>query len=310
MDGVEADKFFNMEDLNTDYGRKYRKMKLLNGNKENMVVDSDVADRCALSSSTGKEHDHMINGQRSYSIPQNEPIISVHPKIDELLRSVGKSLKKFDQLPQPPRTYLNNGTKKLIIEESSYATRKMEYETAKLLHDCTEEKRKIYDTVTIVVNFQVFLLTENMRLKQGESDCEGKELKKFAKWVLDIGNGQTVGHLNSLIVDKLPGESVSFFSVDTTEEFGGTDEDLNEAFIIEYLNSLNVAGIPPHDLKLKVGDVVLLMHNLNQTLAFTHGQYYVAISRVTSPTGLTIVVDDESGAATNLTQNVVYKEVF
>ncbi|XP_074328323.1 uncharacterized protein LOC141666227 [Apium graveolens] len=540
-------------------------------------------------------------------------------EIDELIRSVGKSLKKFDQLPQPPRSYLNNGTNNLIIEETSYDTRKTEYETAKLLHDCTEEQRKIYDAViqsidtnvggiffvygsggcgktflwrtlicklrsqgkivlpvassaiaatlmfggrtahsrfkipivldecstcniahdsdvvqlikqtqliiwdeapmqhryafecldrslkdiikavdperytmpfggiTVVLGgdfrqilpvityadradivaacitrswlwsiCQVFLLTENMRLKQGESDSESEKLKKFTKWVLDIGNGpvspprvcnlpvtenqilipsqfcdvqtentvdnmicstypnfahkghstqylserailtptnQTVGHLNSLIVDKLPGESVSYFSVDAAEEFGGTDENLNEAFPIEYLNSLNVAGMPPHDLKLKVGVVVMLMRNLNQTLGlcngtrmivtkclrfcvecevicgtfvgsnhfiprmelspsdtkmsfklvrkqmplqicyamtinksqsqflktvrlylpksvFTHGQYYVAISRVTSPTGLTIFVDDESGAATNITQNVVYKEVF
>ncbi|XP_074352756.1 uncharacterized protein LOC141691905 [Apium graveolens] len=168
------------------------------------------------------------------------------------------------------------------------------------------------------------------------------------------------------------------------------DEDLNEAFPVEYLNSLNVAGMPPHDLKLKVRAVIMLMRNLNQTLGlsndtrmivtkclrfcvecevicgtfvgskhfiprmelspsdtkmpfklvrkqmtlqicyamtinkskghslktvglylpksvFTHGRYYISISRVTSPTGLTISVDDESSAATNLTQNVVYK---
>ncbi|XP_074337031.1 uncharacterized protein LOC141674207 [Apium graveolens] len=185
---------------------------------------------------------------------------------------------------------------------------------------------------------QVFLLTENMRLKQGESDSE--ELKKFTKWVLDIGNGQvspprvcnlpvtenqilipsqfcdvqtentvdnmicsmypnfaheghstqylserailtptnqTAGHLNSLIVDKLPGESVYYFSVDAAEEFGGIDEDLNEAFPIEYLNSLNVAGMPPHDLKLKVGAVFMLMHNLNQTLGLCNGTRMIVI---------------------------------
>ncbi|XP_074336664.1 uncharacterized protein LOC141673827 [Apium graveolens] len=495
-------------------------------------------------------------------------------EIDELLRSVGKSLKKFDQLPQPPHSYLNNGTNNLIIEETSYDTRKMEYETAKLLQDCTEEQRKIYDAVIQSINTnvggiffvygsggcgktflwrtlicklrsqgkivlpvassgitatlmpggrtahfrfkipivldecstcniahdsdvaqlikqtqliiwdeapmqyryafecldrslkdimkavdpehyampfggitvvlggdfrqillvitygdradivaacitrsrlwsicQVFLLTENMRLKQGESDSESEELKKFAKWVLDIGNGQLCDVQTENTVDNMihstypnfahkgqstqqaPGESVSYFSVDAAEEFGGTDEDHNEAFPIEYLNSLNVAGMPPHDLKLKVGAVVMLMRNLNQTLGlcngtrmivtkclrfcvecevicgtfvgskhfiprmelspsdtkmpfklvrkqmplqicyamtinksqgqslktvglylpksvFSHGQYYVAISRVTSPTGLTIFVDDESGGATNITQNVVYKEVF
>ncbi|XP_074328239.1 uncharacterized protein LOC141666144 [Apium graveolens] len=168
-----------------------------------------------------------------------------------------------------------------------------------------------------------------MCLKQGESDSESEELKKLAKWVLDIGNGQvspprvcnlplnenqilipsqfcgvqnentvdnmifstypnfsheghntqylsersiltptnqTVGHLNSLIIDKLPRESVSYFSVDAAEEFGGIYKDLNEAFPIEYLNFLNIDGMPPHDLKLKVGAVVMLMRNLNQTL--------------------------------------------
>ncbi|XP_074362499.1 uncharacterized protein LOC141702790 [Apium graveolens] len=221
-----------------------------------------------------------------------------------------------------------------------------------------------------------------MRLKQGDSDSESEELKKFAKWVLDIGNGQvspprvcnfpvtgnqilipsqfcdvqTENTVDNIICSTYP----NFLTKGTVhKEFGGTDEDLNEAFPIEYLNSLNVAGMSPHDLKLKVRAVVMLMRNLNQNLGlcngtrmivtkclrfcvecevicdcyamtinksqgqslktvglylpksvFSHGQYYVAISRVTSPTGLTIFVDDESGAATNITQNVVYKEVF
>ncbi|KAL8120586.1 hypothetical protein AgCh_017673 [Apium graveolens] len=104
--GGEGDKFFNLEDLNADYGRKYRRTKQLNRNKENVVVDSTVADRCALSSSTGKEHDHRINGQHSYSVPQDEPITSVHPSnsmltesTPNIVRLVGKR-RKLGDLPR------------------------------------------------------------------------------------------------------------------------------------------------------------------------------------------------------------------
>ncbi|XP_074337035.1 uncharacterized protein LOC141674212 [Apium graveolens] len=534
-------------------------------------------------------------------------------EIDDLLRSIGKSLKKYDQLLQPPSSYLNNGANNLIVEETSYDFSEMDSEHHKLLCDCTEEQRKVYDAIlkstesgvgglffvygsrgcgktflwrtlicklrsqgkivlpvtssgiaatlmsggrtahsrfkipivldefstcnishnsdiaqlikqtnliiwdeapmqhryafkcldrslkdimksidparykmpfrgiTVVLGgdfrqilpviiygdranvvaacitrsklwliCHIFLLTHNMRVRQGQSDPDSEDLKLFAQWVLDIGNGQvplltdsnplienqilipsrfcelatentvenmisstfpdfshngtssqylserailtptnqTVGQVNSVIVDMLPGESMCYLSVDLAEEFGGTDEDLNQAFPVEYLTSLNVAGLPYHDLKLKVGSVVMLMQNLNQILGlcngtrmiitkclkfcvdcevicgtfadtkhfiprmelsqtdtkmpfklvrkqmplqlcyamtinksqgqslkkvglylpksvFTHGQYYVAVSRVTSPSGMTIFVDDESGVATNVTQNVV-----
>ncbi|XP_074373720.1 uncharacterized protein LOC141714078 [Apium graveolens] len=224
----------------------------------------------------------------------------------------------------------------------------MESEHRKLLRDCTEEQRKVYDAVLESVQSG----SGGLFFVYGSGGCG-----KTFLW-------------RTLICD-----SVCYLSVDSAEEFGGTDEDLNQAFPVEYLNSLNVAGLPHHNLKLKVGGVVMLMRNLNQILeceviygtfagtkhfiprmelsskdmkmpfklvrkqmplqlcyamtinksqgqslkkvelylsksVFTHGQYYVAVSRVTSPSRLTIFVDDESGVAINVTQNFVYKEVF
>ena len=43
---------------------------------------------------------------------------------------------------------------------------------------------------------------------------------------------------------------------------------------------------------------------------FTHGQMYVALSRVTSKKGLKMLILNEDTEETNLTKNIVYKEIF
>lgn len=68
-----------------------------------------------------------------------------------MLRSVGKSLKNFLQLPQPPSSYLHRGLNNLILEESNYNVEEMELEYRNLFAQCNEEQvvvfNKIFDSI-------------------------------------------------------------------------------------------------------------------------------------------------------------------
>lgn len=75
-----------------------------------------------------------------------------------------------------------------------------------------------------------------------------------------------------------------------------------------------------HSIPIKVCYSMTINKSQGQTLSavgvylkrpvFTHGQLYVAISRVTTKQGLKILIEDEQGMCTDETRNVVYREVL
>ena len=70
-----------------------------------------------------------------------------------------------------------------------------------------------------------------------------------------------VDFLNNKILTKIiPGEETTFKSIDSVF---CDDPDEAQNFPTEYLNSLTPSGMPPHNLKLKIGATVMLLRNLN-----------------------------------------------
>ncbi|XP_050064351.1 ATP-dependent DNA helicase pif1-like [Aphis gossypii] len=67
-----------------------------------------------------------------------------------------------------------------------------------------------------------------------------------------------VGEINFQVQQLLPGDLVSFKSIDTV-----VDENESVNFLIEFLNSLDIPGMPPHNLRLKIGSPIILLRNLN-----------------------------------------------
>lgn len=82
---------------------------------------------------------------------------------------------------------------------------------------------------------------------------------------------ETVAKVNGIIVEKTPGEMSSYFSVDTTEDYPRSKCDQLASFPPEYLDSINIPVLSLHELDLKVGVIVMLMRNLNQTLELCNG---------------------------------------
>ncbi|WOH15205.1 hypothetical protein DCAR_0934742 [Daucus carota subsp. sativus] len=80
-----------------------------------------------------------------------------------------------------------------------------------------------------------------------------------------------VDDINYAILDQLPGQTHTFFSQDSLEDQGAEENDFDESFPVEYLNSLNMPCIPKHELKLNIGTPVMLMRNLNQINGLCNG---------------------------------------
>lgn len=71
--------------------------------------------------------------------------------------------------------------------------------------------------------------------------------------------------INEEVLDRLAGEKRTYKSVDTVAPNPGDATDhaiLQQIYPTEFLNSVKLSGLPPHELNLKKGAVVMLMRNL------------------------------------------------
>jgi hypothetical protein len=150
-----------------------------------------------------------------------------------------------------------------------------------------------------------YRFTKNMRL-QSTDEQDQERVQKFSEWLLDIGNGlinevpisddylvqggssvlidkiypsleENIGQcailaatnlsvdaINNQVLQRIPGNIRSYYSC---------DEAVNDsaAYPVDFLNQLNISGLPPHDLQLKLGAIVMLLRNLNPSKGLMNG---------------------------------------
>lgn len=69
---------------------------------------------------------------------------------------------------------------------------------------------------------------------------------------------EDVNYLNYEIQRKLPGDAITYTSIDSV-----TDEFESANYPIEFLNSLEPSGLPPHILTLKIGSTIMILRNID-----------------------------------------------
>ena len=68
---------------------------------------------------------------------------------------------------------------------------------------------------------------------------------------------ENVDKINAHVMSLFPGKSVVYKSADTIAE-----EEIAQTYPAEFLNSLTVSGLPPHEMVLKIGSPVMLLRDL------------------------------------------------
>ena len=78
-----------------------------------------------------------------------------------------------------------------------------------------------------------------------------------------------VDEINNIALSLMQGNVHCFQSADSVRE----KNDDNEAglFPVDYLNSINASGLPPHMLSLKIGSPLLLLRNMNPKQGLCNG---------------------------------------
>ena len=84
---------------------------------------------------------------------------------------------------------------------------------------------------------------------------------------------EDVDKLNDEIMERLPGDTIILRSVDTV-----TEENQAALYPPEFLNSLNISGLPPHIIRLKIGAPIILLRNIDHRNGHCNGTRYRVIS--------------------------------
>ncbi|XP_045031967.1 ATP-dependent DNA helicase pif1-like [Daphnia magna] len=99
------------------------------------------------------------------------------------------------------------------------------------------------------------------------------------EWSIQFRTGQFYApknedcqRINNQIITEMPGALKIYRSIDTMDSENPEDPDHEIAnYRAEILNTFNVSGLPPHELKLKTGAIIILLKNITSRKGLCNG---------------------------------------
>ncbi len=132
---------------------------------------------------------------------------------------------------------------------------------------CTTINDKIqWPMEGIIANNSIQSLTETVFPGLSNPNSPPPSSAYLADHVLLAPRNDTVTELNKTLLNSMPGQVCTFRSADKIIDDGGID-----IYPMEYLNSVDISNLPPHELNLKVGAPIILLRNLDPSAGMCNG---------------------------------------
>ncbi|XP_023762301.3 uncharacterized protein LOC111910706 [Lactuca sativa] len=100
---------------------------------------------------------------------------------------------------------------------------------------------------------------------------------------------ESVDEINNKLIERFSGEQKVYYS------FNEGEYDKNNLYPMEYLNSLNVSGVPPHYLRLNIGCPVILLLNIDPSTGLCNGTRLICRASQQNVIDAEIVVGQHAG---------------
>jgi len=96
-----------------------------------------------------------------------------------------------------------------------------------------------------------------------EDIIKRKQYQIMANYVILSARNVDVEEINEKVINLLDETTERVYTSIDTLETTGDNQDIYEAILIEYLNSLNPICLPPYKLRLRKYTIIMLIRNLS-----------------------------------------------